>query len=165
MTAPEILATMRAVNLDVINEAYKLSESTRARPSATPSRAMSSFALASASYRHTNGRVASGSLNSMLAIIASHEGAGTVGAIWSKATDLFKLGDRFMCGVNFRACGRCCHCRAGNDIKVKIKVFHELDKLDELMMHMVEGVKMQGKTVIVVDWEKIKKEKTSGAIG
>lgn len=51
---------------------------------------------------------------------------------------------------------------ATHNIKTKTHVFHGLDKINELTS-LVEGGKLQGKAIIIVDEEQIKKEKELGA--
>ncbi|CAD0091422.1 unnamed protein product [Aureobasidium vineae] len=51
---------------------------------------------------------------------------------------------------------------AKHGIKVKTNPFHGLDKIEELV-DLVHGGKIQGKAIIVVDKEQIKKEKELGA--
>lgn len=53
-------------------------------------------------------------------------------------------------------------CIAEHGIKVKTNPFHGLDKIGELV-DLVHGGKIQGKAVIIVDEEQIKKEKELGA--
>lgn len=79
--------------------------------------------IAVASYCHTDSMIRAGTFATPLPIVASHEGAGTVVAAGSEALaagwragpvsvseEAEERGDRVMCGLPYRPCGRCRDC-------------------------------------------------------
>ncbi|KAI9880651.1 MAG: hypothetical protein M1830_001655 [Pleopsidium flavum] len=70
--------------------------------------------VAVASLCHTDSMIQSGVFGAELPQVASHEGSGTVVAVGSSIND-FKPGDRVMCGLPFRRCGKCPSCLGPED--------------------------------------------------
>lgn len=69
--------------------------------------------VAAASYCHTDSMIRSGTFDTALPIVASHEGAGTVVAAGPMSE--IKPGDRVMCGLPFHPCGKCPDCTGLNE--------------------------------------------------
>lgn len=69
--------------------------------------------IAAASYCHTDSMIRNGIFGTTLPSVASHEGAGTVVAAGSAATDW--EGARVMCGLPFHPCGKCQDCTGPNE--------------------------------------------------
>ncbi|ROV88896.1 hypothetical protein VSDG_08909 [Cytospora chrysosperma] len=69
--------------------------------------------VAAASYCHTDSMIRSGTFDTALPIVASHEGAGTVVAAGPMSE--IKPGDRVMCGLPCHPCGKCPDCTGLNE--------------------------------------------------
>lgn len=69
--------------------------------------------VAVASYCHTDSMIQQGIFGTPLPVTASHEGAGTVVAAGSSASDW--VGSRIMAGLPFHPCGKCSDCTGPNE--------------------------------------------------
>ncbi|KAI1427960.1 GroES-like protein [Xylaria sp. FL1777] len=96
---------MRALQVTQFNTPYEL----RTIPVPSPGPHDLLVKVAVASYCHTDSMVAAGIFKSKLPQTASHEGSGTVVAVGSSVSS-FQIGDRVMCGVPLRPCGKCEDC-------------------------------------------------------
>ncbi|MCJ1366545.1 hypothetical protein MMC16_005674 [Acarospora aff. strigata] len=72
--------------------------------------------VAVASLCHTDSLIRNGLFGGKLPRIASHEGTGTVVAVGSAITDI-RPGDRVMCGLPYRRCGKCASCLGPEDYR------------------------------------------------
>jgi len=65
--------------------------------------------VAVASLCHTDGMVLDGIMGTPLPCTASHEGSGTVVKVGSAIKE-FRVGDRVLCSLTYRRCGKCGDC-------------------------------------------------------
>ncbi|KAF2769228.1 GroES-like protein [Teratosphaeria nubilosa] len=107
--APDIPKTMRAIQVTEFNKPYKINDSVPVPSALAPQDLLIKVAVASNC--HTDGMVQAGIFGTMLPVIASHEGSGTVVAVGPEAEKAgFKVGDRVMAGIPYHPCGKCADC-------------------------------------------------------
>lgn len=112
MASSNIPKVMRAIQVVEYGQPYKIN--TVPVPDATklgPHDLLIKVAVAS--YCHTDGMIKSGVFRTSLPVTASHEGAGTVVAAGSSASDW--IGARVMAGLPFHPCGECVDCTGPNE--------------------------------------------------
>ncbi|KAI1328548.1 GroES-like protein [Xylariaceae sp. FL0255] len=98
---------MRALQVVKFNAPYEL----RTIPVPKPGPHDLLVKVAVASYCHTDAMVARGEFGGSVPRTMSHEGSGTVVAVGDSVPEqLFKVGDRVMCGVILHPCGTCDDC-------------------------------------------------------